>query len=549
MTAPFPSLVRFYAKTFYGLGGAQRASGIKGILKKVGIAVLAVVVVADVSVIFVGMYLAMYKALKSVGLEDLLLLNAATTASMIVFVLGFVTALSTYYLSQAESALLAMPIKPRHLLGAKMISVYLSEFALAFVVIAIAAGIYGAMERPSAGFYLAALVSALAAPLLPLAAAYLLLVPLMTVARPLRNKNAMMVVGGLLGTVAAVLFNIYIQSSLSGFALPAQAGAGAEALYARFGTAYPPAYLAWKSLTAGGAAAALHGLGNLALGLAAAALVAVALGPAYASSLHGFEEQRLKRRLGGIDRGAFKRRPAALALFLREWRLMNREPVYFLNGPFAILIMPIVMGVMFLVQRESLDQLLVQIGAYGGGPGPFLAAAAFGGFLGSSTSIACTALSRDAKALPYIKALPIRYEAYVGAKLAHALAFSATGSALGGIGVSLLVGLGAAATMGAAILAFAFCAFVAVAGLWLDIANPRMAWDTPTAALKQNPNAVISILGTMALIGALGALSGKLGLGTGGFFALYGGVFGAVAIAGAALLPRYARRRLGELEA
>lgn len=143
MTSPFPSLVLFYVRSVYGLSSRKRERGLKGALKAIGIAVLVLLVAADLAVLFFAMDLAMYEALKPAGLQGLLLLNTATTASLIVFTLGFMTALSTYHMSQAETALLALPVKPRHLLGAKMAMVYLSESALAFLLMGIAAGIYG----------------------------------------------------------------------------------------------------------------------------------------------------------------------------------------------------------------------------------------------------------------------------------------------------------------------------------------------------------------------------------------------------------------------
>jgi len=554
MRSPFPSLALFYAKSLYGLGAPRASRGLKGVLKALGIAALVLLVVGDISVLFFTTDLGLYNALKPTGRQSLLLLHASTTASLIVLVLGLLTALSTYFMSQAETALLSLPIKPRHLLGAKLGAVYLSELALAFLLVAVAAGIYGWMERPSPGFYLAALASALAAPLVPLAAIYLLLVPLMRAFRPLRNKNVVMVVGGLIATAAAVAFNIFVQGSAGAFADPAAAAAsagaaGQAAAVARIGESYPPAFLAWKAMTAGGLEAGLSALGSVALGLGAVVAVAAALGPMYAASLVGFDERRLKRVSGGgyIARAIRRRSPLA-SLFLREWRLMNREPVYFVNGPFVVLLMPVILVVMYFAQRETLGATLAQLGSFLEGPLPMLAAAAFGGFLGSATSVSCTALSRDAKALPYLKALPLGPDAYMGAKLLHALSFSAFGALVGAIGGAAVLGLGLAEAAGAFVMALAFSSFVDIAGLWLDTLNPRLSWDNPTAAMKQNVNAVVVILGTMGLLGALGYATTLLGLGKAGFVALYGGLFAAAGAGAAALLPAYARKKLGEIE-
>jgi ABC-2 type transport system permease protein len=556
MRAPFPSLVRFYATSLYGLSGREAGgrAGIKGAMKALGIVALAVLVAGDFAFLFVTMDLAQYAALEAAGLQSYLVRNALVAAALFVFALGFVTALSTYYMSQAETALLALPVKPRHLLGAKLAMVYLSECAMALLVIGSAVVTYGIKERPPASFYAYGAIAVLAAPLPPLALSYLILVPLMRALRFLRNKNAMMIAGGLLGTAIAVCFNVSMQGAaarLGDRAWLVANVAGPEALPSRLETAYPPARLAWLSMSGGGAAAALASAAGLALGIAAAWGAAALFGPAYAASLLGFEE-RAPRRLesaGAFIAAAFRRRSPGRALFLREWRLLNREPVYFLNGPFIVVLLPAVLGVTLAARKDAIGVAVAQLSAFMRGSAPMLAAAAFGAFLGSSTSVACTSLSRDAKALPYLKALPIRYGAYLRAKLLHSLAFSAAGAAIGATGLGLALRLDPAGHAGALAIALAFAAFADVAGLWLDLANPKLDWGDPTAAMKRNPNAMICVLGAICLVSALGFGASLLDLGRAGYVALLAGAFGAAAASGAAALPSYARRRLAELEA
>lgn len=327
--------------------------------------------------------------------------------------------------------------------------------------------------------------------------------------------------------------------------------AGPEAFLARVGLGYPPAFLAWKAMFVGGLSSLGFGAANLALGAAAVACVALCLGGPFARSLLGFDEQRVKRIAATksfISR-RFRRRRPLLALILREVRLMNREPVYFINGPFIILLMPIILAVMAIVQKGRLNALLLQAAAFKEGPGAMLAAAAFGAFLGSSTSICCTAVSRDAKALPYLKALPIPYRDYALAKFLHGFAFAFFGALVGGGGATALLGLPAMESLGAFLLALAFSAFTCIAGLWLDTANPRLAWDNPTAALKQNPNSSILIVGVMALLGALGALTAFLRWDKLAFFIAYFIIFAVLAAAALAVYPGYAEGRIAEMEA
>ncbi len=571
MTAPFASLIRFYLRAFYGFSDAARvplppgtaagtkAARAKRILATIGLALLVILVVGDIGFIFGASYAAMYAALAPAGLQSLLLLNAAISAALIAFVVGFVTALSTYCLSPAEGSLLALPIGPRALFGAKFAMTYLADAALSFIMLAVAALVYGLGERPPVSFYLYAILVALASPLVPLALAYLLLVPIMSVSRFLRNRNVVLVLGGILGAAAALVVNFYLQNSL------ARAGdaawiianlAGPDTILARLGAVYPPAGLAARALAHAAAGRQLDALGAaaLALGMGAAAALAVVLifGPAYAASLPAFGEGRLKR-IAKSDTAAyiersFRRSPQLAALFLREWRLMNREPVYLINGPLVIVLFPVIIGITMAASPEAFAELEGVAHALGGGPAKALIAAALAAFLGTATSIAATALSREGRALPYLKSLPVSARSFFGAKLLHALVFTSIGTVLGAAAGAAALGLSVAETLAALAMALTYGTAFDLSALWLDTAYPRLVWETPTAALKQNPNAVIAILADMAALGGLGYLATRLSLGLGGITALYAGGAGLIALGLALFFPRYAEKRLGDIE-
>ena len=349
--------------------------------------------------------------------------------------------------SGIESGFLVLPFTPPELLGAKMILVYVTEALLGAFILIVAMVIYGIKEGPPAMFYLNGLLSAFALPLLPTALAYLVIVPLMNASKLFRNKNFILYVGGFLGMGFALAFNFYIQSVTSKFGNPQAAAlfANPESMMARLGKAWLPTWLAWKAFD--GAASPLGflaALGNLGLGLGCAAGVAALLGKAYVRSLQAYSEtSAAKKKPTAAGKGIFGpgmivKRPLLRTLVAREIRLMNREPMYLLNGPFVMILMPALMAVIFAAQREALAEMSAAIAPLLQGPGGYLVPAAFGAFLGSSTSIACTAVSRDAKALPWIRSLPIAPVKYFAAKLLHAEVFAVIGSLIGCVaGVAL----------------------------------------------------------------------------------------------------------------
>lgn len=522
----------------------------KTLAKTIGIAVGVVAILADISFLFVIMNLQLYEGLAPLGMEGLLLLNAAITASVLVFVLAFMMALSMFSTSDIESGFLVLPFQPREMLAAKMSLVYVTEAIFGIFYLLIAMIVYGIKAGPPAIFYFNGLVTALALPLLPTALAYLVIIPLVRVAKFLRNRTVIIYIGGFVGLLVALGFNLYIQSAMLKMGDPAVVAKmlGPDSLISYLGRAWIPAWLAWRSLDgAGSVGGTLAALANLALGAGVAVLAAAIMGQSYVKSLQAFGEQtQTRKRKGGAARGSAPR-PVLHALVLREIRLMNREPMYMLNGPFVVVLMPVILGLALVVQKDTLMKELSALRPFLESPIAYLVPAAFGAFLGSATSISSTAVSRDAKALPWIRSLPIEAATWFYAKLIHAQLFSVFGTVVG-CAAGLVFGIGGLDILAAFLLALIFTLAFNTSTLWLDTAFPRLSWDNPIAAMKQNPNAIIAILGAMGSIGGLGAASAFLKLPRYGYALLYGGVFAIPVILWILYFPRFAARRMAKME-
>jgi ABC-2 type transport system permease protein len=555
------SLSRLYISSFYNFSGAKprgAKTGLKPLFKKAAYIALMAIVAGNLGYLFVMLNLGMYKGLATLGMQGLLVLNAVVMATMLTFIVGFMTALSTYYLNDMELQLLAMPIKPRALFGAKFTAVYVSEAAVSVFFMAITMVVFGIKESPHPLFYAWGTITALLLPLPVLAVSYALQIPLLSFARFMRNKKLIMIVGGVLGISFGLMFNVYFQGMMMKFQDPAALAltiASPDSLVTRMGEAYPPALLAWKAMSAPATGAAFGSVLVL-LGICAAgpALVVLLLSGAYAKSLVGFNESYIRKLTRDGARSFIARRirsgPVFIAMVKREVSLMNREPMYLLNGPFIIVLLPVVVGIMLLVNGDAMfgDPDMAGVSALiGGGFGSVLAALV-GTFMGSSTSIACTAVSRDAKALPFIKSLPVKAGTYMLAKFAHAAIFGVFGSVVGVVLIGRALGVDAAGLASAIAVSLSLSTLLNLGGLWLDTANPRLDWDNPIAAMKQNPNAVIAILGTMGVAAGVGYLAFVTGMRPGAFVLWFGAVPAFVTGVLLALYPRYAEKRLVQME-
>jgi len=554
--SPFMALLVINLKSVFSfhMPDKKELASPKALLKTFGWIVLAILLVADFGFLFAMMDIGIYDALAPLGMQSLMLLYATVTSSVLVFLFAFITVLSLFSSAQYEALFLTMPFKPSSLLLGRMATVYAIEAPIAFLVMGIASAVYGIKGHPRLDFYFYMLFNALAMPLAPLAISYAVLVPLMSASRWLRRKNTLLYIGGFVGLAIALGFNYYLQTMLARVEDPAllqKMFVQNQLNIAKLADWWPPAWLTMQAITQSSALAAIAAtFANLGLGAGLTATVVFLFGRRYVRILANFgESYAVKGKLSGVKAGSlFRVHPVFLALVQRELRLMNREPVYLLNGPFVILLLPVIFALTFVAQGDEMRNAVAQIRPYLAGPAEYLIPAGLGIFLATATSIACTAFSRDAKSLPFLKSLPLKPHHIIAAKLAHALIFAVLGITLGTLGGAVMLGAGALDTVVSLFLAIFGALALNMAGLVLDTFWPRLSWENPMSALKRNPNAMIAILGSMGLIAGLGALAASLPSAKYTFAVLYGTAFVAACIALGLLLFRAGPKKLRQME-
>jgi len=546
MRSPFISLLSLSLKSVFAihLPTKKEIPSPKVLLKTFGWMVLAIVLLADFGFMFAMMDIGMHDALAPFGMQQLMLIYATVTASVLVFLFAFITSLSFFSSAPNEALFLTMPFKPSWLLAARMATVYAIEAPIAFLVMGIAAGVYGIKNGSSIDFYVWMLLNALALPLVPLAVSYALLVPLVSASRWLRRKNTILYIGGFVGLALALGFNWYLQTMMARIEDPVllrRLLIDSEFNVADIANWWPPA---WFTMTAIGNSSKLAAfaatLANLGLGAALAVATARLFGRNYTKILANFGElASVKGKIGRLQaQTVFARRPVFISLVQRELRLMNREPMYFLNGPFVMVLLPVILALSLIAQGRQIQEALQQLRPLLDGQAGYLIPAGIGIFLANSTSIASSAFSRDAKAIYVLKSMPLEPRDIIAAKLVHALLFAAIGIVFGVIGVGLLLSIKLIDIAVALVLAIFGAVALTICGLVIDTFWPRLSWENPMSALKRNPNTVMVILGTMGLLAGLGALSASLSFPKYGFALLYGTVFLAAGIGFGLLLFR-----------
>jgi len=519
-TAVFGHLLRIYASLVFGSSrwasfirkrkkaDAGMDSGAKSSRSAVKTVLLALLLtyIGGCFILLVGSMTAnLYRMLRPLELHRLIFGFQMLTAFFFIFISSFMLTLSTYYIGGIEQSLRAMPIPPRLFFGAKFLAHCLPAAVFSFCFFGVTAAVYGFYEHPPLFFYALAITGAVLFPLPVVGLCYLVHIAVMRSTKIFKNKRLTMLITGLFGITMAIGINYLTQSIhiLQDDPALTERFLQYQPLIFSIMNILSPVRLFATALTSETFTTALNAfIPFILICTVAPAAIIVLLSSTYEKSLDGFDETHVKKLSTSetvhLIRSTFTRRqPVFTALVFREIRMMNREPAYLLNGPFVIILLPLLFGIMHLTGSLYIPPQVEAFMRQGFGA---LLAGVCGAFLGSATSIASTAVSRDAKNLEFIKSLPLSIKHYMQAKLIHAMLFAGIGSLIGVIGIAHLFSLNRMDTAFAFIIALSLALLCNLLALILDTVRPKLYWDTPAAAIKQNLNTTIMLFTDIILI-------------------------------------------------
>ncbi len=478
--------------------------------KIIGMAILFIIIFAEF-LFFFGMFsYGLYTSSKAMGNLHFLFEAAVGIISLFTLFFGFMMVSSSYYIGEIEEHLLSMPIKPKTLLSSKFAANTVNSLIMSVGFFAVLMVIYGIHEHPPVIFYFWGLIVSVLIPLPILAFCYFVNILVMRFTRTFKNKTVIMTINAILGIALAIGFNVLIQSNDGGFDKIAQ-GLAQQEVMATYGRYYPLTKLVGKILIEPTALlSVLYMLLFIAGCFVLPVLVVIFMSKAYAVSLVGFNEKKVKK-LEAADVSSFikkkvKQKNSFISFVKREVNTMNRTPMYLLNGPLTILIFPVMIIAISMGKGNDLSNMPPQIIQFmQGNIGPVIVGLV-AGLLGTMSNVAQTALSRDAKSVPLIQSLPVSIPKYMYAKLVHAMIF---------VLLAMLIVIGYATyvfhydamqIIFACLVALPLSATLNLLGLFLDTARPKLHWDNPVAAMKQNYNSVIDMLFNFLILAINGVI-------------------------------------------
>ncbi|EET59134.1 hypothetical protein BRYFOR_08848 [Marvinbryantia formatexigens DSM 14469] len=463
---------------------------------------------------------AMYQTLSPLRLEYLAYDITLLLLSLTTLILSLPFAMSVLFLAKDIEYLLPMPLSPWQIAGAKLCTVLLYEYiTTAAVGIPMLAGIGTAAHHGIAYFLFAALVL-LALPILPVIYGCLLGVLILPLTTKLRRKEAVTTLFSiliiLLASGAGLLFS-YFGETLGSLDIAAII-TGNKQLLIQAEYLFPNLLLAGRALKSTDPAMLLLYV----LTAAAAILVFLLAGNRfYLKAVSGMNEvsQKREKLSAAEEMRALKTSGIVKSCALREWKLLVRTPVYFLNCVLSAFLVPVILLAALIVpllgNMEELQKFLPQVSQLFQMFGTdqlsgvlMLTVFALTTLFCTMNLSAATCISREGSNFIEMKYIPVPYKKQLQGKMlcAVSLSFAAT------LPYTFLLVFAGAAILKTpvwlllpALAINVFTVFtVSYFQLLGDLWKPKLSWTSEQAAVKQNFIAMLTMLGAFLVCLLLG---------------------------------------------
>ena len=503
--------------------------GPKGIIKNIFIILFAIYVFA----VMIGMYTAYmvgtYKYLASEGNQEFMPFVSLMVAVAVIMFFGFTSVASSYYTGTSEEFLMSLPLTSAQLFEGKFAVSFVSDAIMGVGMFTISSIVYGYNEGLLTNplFYLGFLITAFAFSVTAVFIIYLLFIVLLYFIPALRKKKLLTGVATVLLIAFCICYgmmNSFASMMFSGSDFVNTKMSSSISMLYEFSTKVPVfVYIS----------GALNGkiipiLILAAIGSLVLFVLVPLFGKMYVASLNGFSDVKTKKITADKAEQVINKDVKSLsifqAMFKRDVLNVLREPAFFANGPLFVFLFPVILVVSFsigfIMSGESISELIsaMQLKVMELSPETMdkvkyyftLGGAAFTIFSGSFANLATTSFSREGKSLNDLKAMPIRNNLIIKVKFWHAMLYIGIADV-----ITILILAVVNAFFGISIGTNEFilmCFMMSITAvtislslifidMFIDTANPKLDWENPMAASKQNFNVLWSMLLTMVTCG------------------------------------------------
>lgn len=441
-------------------------------------------------------------------------------SQFLILIFGTIGIISVFYLSKDTERLIPLPIKPVEIVFARFATVLINQYIVLIPFVLSAFIYYGILIKAPLVYWLKLPIIYLLLPVIPLAIITIIVMLLMRIVNFSKHKDKLIIIGSIFLMFLVLLPNLISIRMNKEKGKQVEDNAVVRFLASRDGmvnavsSRFPPVLWATKGFTRGFSKEGIVGF-SLFCGVSVLLFfLLLYLGKLiFYKGLIGINETSVlnKKKIDFSKVNFSGSSNGLMIIFKREFREMNRTPMFLLNGVIVSLFMPFFMllwislnknggkyrGLFDLFTNNNLDALVLIVALM-----LFISS----GINGTPSS----AVSREGKNFWYSKVLPISFKTQLAGKYLHSLMVASFGFIIGIFILVFSLNVGIITVIKGAFLTVLLISISIASGLLIDLRKPILDWENHRKAMKQNPNVIASVFGTMGLLALLGFAVFKL---------------------------------------
>ena len=444
---------------------------------------------------------------------DGLLAVSIMAGMLVVVVFGIPYAISLYYAKDSEF-LAALPIKRRTVFASKFTASLIGEVISYALFVVPAVVIYALHVSVTIQYVFSAIFVVLLGAMIPFALVNLVVALLMRISVFTKHRDKFAtIVGGicLIAYIVGVqLFSQTMQNVTSEQMLAFLTGGMLDSITSIF----PPARWASSALVYGGSTGMTNLLLFVAVCIVCFAICYFVAGQLYQRGVSAQQETAVRNKKVNLKTAGQKQSSPLAAIFKKEWRSVLRSPTYALNGLISVIMAPLMVVMMMIA--IPIQDITAEMGMPAMSTSELLASMpqevltvlmliviAFGYFFAAMNTCGMTVYSREGESSWLLMVLPVSAQTQLKGKILFSMSVTVLAALLMSVAfffawqVSIWICL--VMFIGVTLVS----APVVLLGIYIDMARPRLHWDSERRAMKSNTNTIFGMLVELAYLAVM----------------------------------------------
>lgn len=496
----------------------------------------------------------LYRIYSPVGQEGIILALATGIVSMLTFVFGIFFIFNVYYFNSDTEHLLSLPLRPAHILGAKLTVTLLFEYLSELIFLLPVLITYGIKSSAGFSYYLISLLIFLVLPVIPLVMASVFTLFIMRFSNILKNKDIVRIIVAVAGISIMIGFNFYIQNNINSKTSGAQIiellNKGNNSLVPVISAIFPANGFASAALVQSGTIAGFSNLVLFILISSLSVIVFLYLGELlYLKGVVGNFQSTSRKETGTSDiKTSVKQNSILYTLTIKELKLLFRTPAWFFNCVIGTFIWPVLL-LIFTYQANELKyenlKYFISGSADSGMLPAVMTAAAI--MVTSMNGAASSSISREGSSILFSKYIPVRFSTQLLSKILSGSILGLTGFAALILVASYKFNVSIFHLLAGSIISIPAILSASAAGVLFDLISPKLIWDNEYKPVKQNFNVIFNMVSGAAVSALMIYVTNKFNLSISQFFFAALLFFSALCMLYYRILSGYASRRFSRL--